>query len=297
MEPHIQTLAFILSHETDSTATEPFETSLTYLAGFMNLRNQVQANRNDDMSTLDVALKSGLIEAVKLLHLRGDPITEHSCTWAAWSGDLDCLKYVIRAGATVTQKAFRTVVAQGHLSCLKYLCSITGSGFAGSANCTIAASFGQLECLKYLCENGEQCTTQTVAGACLRGHLCILQYLSGLPNAHLILANANADAAQGGHIECLQYLADSGYAWDAETCASAASGGHLDCLKYLHERGCPWDSRTCTQAVRCGHLECLKYAAEHGCTVPSNLTRWAKPMVSSPAMQEYVFRLCFSEVS
>ena len=47
--------------------------------------------------------------------------------------------------------------------------------------------------------------------------------------------------------------------------ANAAEGGHLECLKYAHENGCPWDEWTCSMAAFNGHLECLKYAHENGC--------------------------------
>jgi hypothetical protein len=44
----------------------------------------------------------------------------------------------------------------------------------------------------------------------------------------------------------------------------AAEGGHLDCLQYMHERGCPWNELTCTWAAKGGHLDCLQYAqAKH----------------------------------
>ena len=46
---------------------------------------------------------------------------------------------------------------------------------------------------------------------------------------------------------------------------NAAEYGHLECLQYAHENGCPWDEWTCSEAAENGHLECLKYAHEFGC--------------------------------
>ena len=72
-------------------------------------------------------------------------------------------------------------------------------------------------------------------------------------------------AAEGGHLECLEYAHGLGCELNADTCRAAAEGGHLECLKYAHEQGCEWNADTCRAAAEGGHLECLKYAHEQGC--------------------------------
>jgi hypothetical protein len=52
-------------------------------------------------------------------------------------------------------------------------------------------------------------------------------------------------AAEGGHLECLQYAHQQGCPWDVRTCTNAKRGGHLKCLQYAHEQGCPWNEYTC----------------------------------------------------
>ena len=74
-----------------------------------------------------------------------------------------------------------------------------------------------------------------------------------------------ADAAKGGHLECLKYSHEKGCPWDEWTCSEAAKGGHLECLKYAHEKGCPWSTSDCSGAARRGHLEILNYLHENGC--------------------------------
>ena len=41
---------------------------------------------------------------------------------------------------------------------------------------------------------------------------------------------------------------------------SAAEGGHLEVLQWAHQNGCPWDEQTCAEAARGGHLEVLQWA-------------------------------------
>ena len=49
------------------------------------------------------------------------------------------------------------------------------------------------------------------------------------------------------------------------TCSGAAEGGHLEVLQWARENGCPWDSDTCDKAAGKGHLEVLKWARQNGC--------------------------------
>ena len=103
----------------------------------------------------------------------------------------------------------------------------------------------------------------TCADAALGGHLECLTYAheEGCPWHDATCSFA----ALGGHLECLTYAHENGCPWTSNTCLSAASGGHLDCLIYAHENGCPWHAETCAAAADKGHLACLKFAHENGC--------------------------------
>ena len=39
-----------------------------------------------------------------------------------------------------------------------------------------------------------------------------------------------------------------------DTCGRAAEGGHLEVLQWARQNGCPWDSDTCAGAAQFGHL-------------------------------------------
>lgn len=77
-------------------------------------------------------------------------------------------------------------------------------------------------------------------------------------------------AAEGGNLECLEYVyTKTGH--DYRAMNISAIKGHLDCIKFLHSKGCLWDHETCTMAVMRNNYDCLKYLLENGC-VPSVTT-------------------------
>ena len=65
-----------------------------------------------------------------------------------------------------------------------------------------------------------------------------------------------ADAAQGGHLEVLQWARANGAPWDAMTCRYAALCGHLEVLQWARANGCPWDEMTCTYAANAATWRC-----------------------------------------
>ena len=72
-------------------------------------------------------------------------------------------------------------------------------------------------------------------------------------------------AAMSGHLEVLRWAWKQDCPWNAMTCANAAWGGHLDVLRWAREHGCPWNNRTTEYAAGCGHLDVLQWARAHGC--------------------------------
>ena len=86
-------------------------------------------------------------------------------------------------------------------------------------------------------------------------------------------------AANGGHLEVLQWAHDNGCPLDALTCKYAAMGGHLEMMQWLRANGCPWDHRTCTNAAEGGHLEVLQWlharTDARGTSLRARMRRWA----------------------
>ena len=57
----------------------------------------------------------------------------------------------------------------------------------------------------------------------------------------------------------------NGCLWDEETCEYAAEGGHLEVLQWARANGCPWDKRTLISARKGCHVELLNWAIANGC--------------------------------
>ena len=79
------------------------------------------------------------------------------------------------------------------------------------------------------------------------GRLSVLKNL--LQRGHLNKAVVCKNAAEGGHLETLQWARETGFPWDEETCENAAKGGHLEMLKWARANACPWNKDTCTYAA------------------------------------------------
>jgi hypothetical protein len=114
-----------------------------------------------------------------------------------------------------------------------------------------AVEYGGLSVVKRLHRQGRLKSVDSVCHAAVRsGKLEELQDLhSGYPDEWECSCASNKmtcfSAAQGGHLEVLQYLRAKGTTWDARTCAGAAEDGHLEVLQWLRANGCPWDEHTC----------------------------------------------------
>ena len=135
-----------------------------------------------------------------------------------------------------------------------------------------AAKQGNLEMIKYCVANECPIGTGACANAASGGHLECLKYLHEEVKAPWTYHTASY-AAENGHLHILEYLFERKYdKYDAYACYYAAVNGHLDCLQYLHETAkAPWDSR----AVRYAHLlfnqtHCVQYLLDNNCPLPED---------------------------
>ena len=74
-------------------------------------------------------------------------------------------------------------------------------------------------------------------------------------------------AAHYGKLNCLKYLCENGFEYDAKTFAFAALNNQLKCLKYLREIKCPIDEYASIHAAYNGHLDILKYLCNTRCKI------------------------------
>jgi hypothetical protein len=83
-------------------------------------------------------------------------------------------------------------------------------------------------------------------------------------------------AASHGRLEVLKWLVEKGFKFSADSLAAAAQGGELECIEYLREIGCPWSNAvakidmtvttpwTSTPAAE-KYVQILRYLMETGC--------------------------------
>ena len=129
--------------------------------------------------------------------------------------------------------------------------------------CYRVAYTNKLELLKWIREE-KQCDwdEKTIRAATRQGNLEMIKYC--VANECPIGTGACANAASGGHRECLKYLCEEVKApWDSSTATWAAANGHLHILEYLVERKYDqFSTYACKNAAYSGHLDCLKYLHE-----------------------------------
>ena len=119
-------------------------------------------------------------------------------------------------------------------------------------------------------ETKEKCMNRVIRVTARWGYLDVLKpYWSDIPKVKkklLMDEDACAFAAEGGHLETLQWLRRQGCPWDEDTCGCAALHGCLECLQWARENGCPWNENTmCDDAAEHGRLAVLKWVREQGC--------------------------------
>lgn len=221
---------------------------------------------------------------------------------AARAGRAGCLVYLLAADCGPLERRFCVAAARGgHANCLRLLLA-RGCDWAPAEVLAAAAEAGSAACIEAALEDlaaaeadkdDDEPEQQDDPldhhqldrrwAASLRRHaaalggaaaLCALTARAGAPAALRLLreragaswaANTCANAAFGGHLECLRLAHLGGCAWDETASASAAESGSLDCMRYAHEHGCPWAPRAPALAAGRGHLDCMSYARAHGC--------------------------------
>ena len=132
---------------------------------------------------------------------------------------------------------------------------MSASEAAAAAAAAAAAGAGRIEVLEWLLQNNfDSWWEQDVCKvAALHGKLVVLQWFRQKRNER----TATSAAVEGEHLAVLQYstIEEENYPFHASTCAAAAQGGHLEVLQWLRrELNCPWDKNTCIDAARHGHI-------------------------------------------
>lgn len=159
-----------------------------------------------------------------------------------------------------------------------------------------ACAKGRLDFLRVLHKVGFGWGDKALTIAAEGGHLDCLQYIHDhrcpWPEVGCSVLDVCAAAASNGHLGCLKFAHKNGSAWDSRTLLFAARGGHLQCIIYGHEEGLKWPDDLCCEAAKCGHLDCLTYAREHGCVWDSTVTLHAATHGHVDCLQYALERCC-----
>src|SRR4029079_513747 len=71
---------------------------------------------------------------------------------------------------------------------------------------------------------------------------------------------ASVLAARYGQLELLKWgVEQAGWKLEARLCTAAAEGGHVEVLEWLRANGCPWDDYVCGHAAQAGQLGVLQW--------------------------------------
>jgi hypothetical protein len=236
-------------------------------------------------STCANAALNGHLVCLRFARENGCPWNEETCANAALNGHLECLKY---AHENMDWFTCANAAKNGHMDCLKY---------AHENGCSLDSEFLILaitqkrgECVQYLLENycpvtngaflaainnDDSDLAMTLADVIVRPPSLDVCHAAAQRGFLELLKNFQTPmdlftlcgAAEGGHLDCLQYLHNYGAYDDVEgdACAAAAVGGHLHCLQWLHLNQYPITSWTFSEAIRIGNVPCINYLRENDC--------------------------------
>ena len=181
------------------------------------------------------------------------------CIFAAKHGHLE--PFVWLNSKYYDSRVFLAAAKQGHVHILEWFLSI---GVKLPSNIwDYVVRIGNLETVKHVVENGHSLSRRAMGLAARKGHLEIVKYLCSIYTKYLG-AFVCSMAAEGGHLNVLQWLRESGCNWDSETTQCALERGNLEILKWATENGCPIRSTASETASRYGNLHILKWLYDSG---------------------------------
>lgn len=196
---------------------------------------------------------------------------------AALNGHFDLLKYVIENGYKNVYKICSGAAKGGHLEIFEW--AIEKNYFFNlKLIFEEAMPYGHFEIIKSLCNffSTINIRPNTIVGniAAKKGYFDILKYMY---ETRMITPTCTdfSGAAEGGHMNILEYLLSINCPIDSYACAMAASSGHFDILKWLRKNNCPWDDNVCAYAAENGHLDIIKWARKNNCFWSASTTYYA----------------------
>ena len=228
----------------------------------------------------------GSLPCLRFAHEHGCPWDGSACLQACLEQQDDCLLYLIEhdcpwPSCNTTNYKENVSLDDGHQES-DYTSAEQESGLLATriplgdnSNASsepfanlIARHVNSVLCLDTALERGCPYSDKICAAAAEGGHLESMQYLHLVRNFSLE-PSLYALAARNGHLDCISFAFEQNCPFESSApCTAAAAGAHLLCLAYLHSHGCAWDEEAFSAAVRADAVECLRYLLEEDC--PAN---------------------------
>jgi len=213
-------------------------------------------------------------EMLSWAHWAGMPWDSRLAEATVRAGRLDLLLWAVERGAPLTQEIVCEAIRTRNAELLRWLVGRQGCQ-KGEAAVLEAAAAG-VPWMKMLLGAGWRMpnVTKMAYGAARAGRQDSIAWLLHKlgPGRGQVLDNFKAceGAAEGGHLELLQWLRAQQFRWDWTTPRAAAEGGHIEVLSYAFQNGCQRGKSTYGGAIKAGQLAALQFI--HGSMCPG----WSK---------------------
>ena len=177
---------------------------------------------------------------------------------AAERGHLEVLRWAMENHCPVDPYTYHGAATYGHVHILEYLHTTHAPYASFAANA--AAREGHVHVLKWFAEweNFYMLMQQDLLKSAAReNQIKVLEWVCSQPDDRFedrfyedfgLTADVMASAAEGGHVEAMQWLRDRGSDWNTHVSDAAAREGKLEALKWLADKGCPLDAKTAIEA-------------------------------------------------
>lgn len=217
----------------------------------------------------DVAA-NGHLDILKFLHNKGLRIdnTDNVCgdnkilDKACMNKQLECVKFLISIGFKSGDETLKCAIKSGCLKTVEYIYDTNRTFIKGEYLCE-AAYGGHLDILRYFYNldlPSEYWSGDVIANACIKGHLDTIKFLDSVNCTKD--AKCLSEAALNSHYECVKYMLENHYQYDAEDLYTSTVSGEdesITILKLLFSYNIPCSSIVYESAAQHNNLEIIKF--------------------------------------
>jgi hypothetical protein len=218
------------------------------------------------LSTLAMAQQHGLIFQLDDWRLQ---------RIAGRTASIEVLVMAHEFGMPYSHQVLVGAAESGNINTLQWLHNEQGCAITSDLSCFAAAS-GCINVLDWLLIIPEYTFDwKTSLNAARGGHLHVLKYLAA--KSVTIDATACAAAARIGALDILQWFDEAGIKWKHRSVyIAAAECGSIEMMHWLTQGGAVYDAQVMKTAAENGHLDICKHLREHGCQWNSQVTLAAR---------------------